>query len=301
MLRALALVLAIITWYAIREAISFETVVSDVPVQIAHDVGWAVLEKSVETVDIRFRGARGDVADLTRDRIRVSVEARGDHVNRARVVAKIRPDNVRAPNGARPVLIQPDEITFSMDREGERQVPVKAEMQEPVPDGFDIERVQCVPATVLLSGPLSKLQDVDAVHTAPIDLQGRVQSFKTRAALVAPADFGTARLNPDRVQVEVEIVEHAATRVLEGVPVRLLTPGGATRTMSVDPAQVRVTVSGRGAALGTISPSEVRAFVDCSGVETGSRYDLPIQVSVPGGLRCVTIEPPAASVYVKGP
>ena len=300
MLRVLALLLAIITWYAIREAISFETVVSDVPVQIAHDPGWAVLEKSVDTVDVRFRGARGDISELTRDRVRVDVDARGDHRNRARVVVKMRPENVRAPNGARPVAtpvsIQPDEITFSMDREGERQVPVKAEVQETPPEGFEIERIQCTPATVLLSGPLSKLQDVEAIRTVPIDLQGRVQSFQTRVNLVPPHDLGTARLAPDRVQVDVGIVEHAATRVIEGVPVRLLTAAGAAADITVQPGLVRVTVSGRSAALAGLAPTDVRAFVDCSGLEPGSRYDLPMQVSLPAGFRCVTLEPASATV-----
>lgn len=297
-IKLLSLLLATIVWFAIREAISFETVISDVPVHIRHDEGWAVLERSDETVDIRFRGSRADLAELTRERIKVTVNVRGDQTNRARIVVKITPDNIKAPGGARPVHIEPEQITFSMDREGERMIPVKAEIQDKLPDGFEIEQIVCTPATVLLRGPLSKLQDVDAVHTMPIELEGRVQSFKTRRSLVAPPAVVTARLDPDRVQVELTVVEHSATRRFEGLPVGVLRPPGPATSSDVRPERVDVEFQGRDAVLKNLTLESIHAYVDATQLGAGSRYELPVQIFAPSGLRVLSVKPDVVSVQL---
>jgi len=49
--KAASIVLAVIVWYAIQAAISNEAVVADVPVTLVVDPGWAILDRSVKTVD----------------------------------------------------------------------------------------------------------------------------------------------------------------------------------------------------------------------------------------------------------
>ena len=299
---ALSLLLAVITWYAIREATSFETVVPDVPLEILHDTGWAVLEQSDDTLDIRFRGARADLEGLARERLRVVVDVQGKRFDGARTLVRLGPENVRAPAGVRAVAVIPDELSFSMDREGERHVPVKAEMQDEPPQGIAIEKTLCVPATVLLRGPLSKLQEVDVVRTEPVELEGRVQSFKTRRSLLPPPGLTAARLDPNRVMVEVTLAEHADSRQVEGVPVRVMFSGsGSPGRMVVEPERVAVDCQGRAEVLGRVTAEQIRAFVDVSDVQPGARYELPVQTQAPPGVRVVQTIPPAATVTVGGP
>ena len=76
-LKAAALVLAFVTWYAIRSVINFETVVSDIPLTIQVNPGWAILDQSAKTVDVLFRGSQEDIRYLNRDQIKVEVDIRG--------------------------------------------------------------------------------------------------------------------------------------------------------------------------------------------------------------------------------
>ena len=69
-LKAAALVLAFVTWYAIRSVINFETVVSDIPLTIQVNPGWAILDRSAQTVDVLFRGSQEDIRYLNRDQIK---------------------------------------------------------------------------------------------------------------------------------------------------------------------------------------------------------------------------------------
>jgi hypothetical protein len=300
-LAVLSLVLATIVWYAIREAISFETVLRDVPIVVRPGEGLTVLEQSHDTADIRFRGARSDLAqlDAERTRIQVDVPAAAPSEKGARLTLKLRPAHVRSPSGAVAMRIEPDEVSFSVDREGERQVPVKAEFQDALPEGYEIGGVTCTPATVLLKGPLSKLQDVDVVRTLPIDLLGRVQSFRVRASAVPPAAFSGARVDPDRVTIEVDIVEHAAVRRLSSVPVRsLVRPGGGCE-VDVQPETVHIQLQGRTASLEALDPAVVHAFVETAGLDRGAVYELPVQVYVPPGVRLLSVEPSSVRVTVR--
>lgn len=300
-LAALSLVLATIVWYAIRDAISFETVLRDVPILVRPGEGLTVLEQSHDTADIRFRGAQSDLANLDaeRTRIQVDVSSAPSSQQGARMSLTLRPSHVRSPSGARAVRIDPDALSFSIDREGERHVPVRAAFQDAPPEGYEIGSVTCSPATVMLKGPLSKLQEVEVVHTLPIDLQGRVQSFKVRGSVVPPAAFAGARVDPERVAVEVGIVEHATVRRLDAVPVRALVRAGPSPALDVEPSTVQVQLQGRVGSLETLDPAAVQAFVETVALDRGVAYELPVQVYVPPGVRLHSVAPTSVKVTVR--
>ena len=300
LLGGLSLVLAVIVWYAIREAISFETVLRDVPIQVRAGEGLTVLEQSHDTADIRFRGARSDLAQLDPERVRIQVDATatGAAEKGARMRVKLRPSNVRSPSGAIPVRIEPDEVSFSVDREGERQVPIKAEFQDTPPEGYEIGSVTCSPATVLMKGPLSKLEDVDVVHTLPIDLQGRVQSFRVRGSVLPPSVFAGARVDPDRVMIDVGIVEHAAVRRLQAVPLMVLVRPGLGCGVDLQPSTVHIQLQGRAAGLEALDPTTIQAFVEAATLDRGASYELPVRVYLPSGIRLQSVEPSSVKVTV---
>ena len=298
--RVLALGLAIAAWILIREAISQESVVYDVPVEFMYNPDYAVLDRTVESVDIRFRGARGDLARLQPDEIRVMVDVRDIREPKSDVRIKLRTNMVRAPGAARAISITPGEIFLSMDRQGSLDIPVRAELQDHPPDGFAVERVVCDPATVRLIGPMSKVGEIESLSTSAIELEGRTRTFKARATLQPPPGLPTARMEPERVQVEVVIAEHSATRRMEPVPVRLMSApvAGAARRITVTPATVAVTLQGRESALNAVSPETIVAFADCSGLTAPGKYDLTVQWVTPSGVRAVQVEPASVTIGV---
>jgi len=293
----LSVALATAVWYAIREAISFEQVVQDVPVRIEAGTGKTVLDQSAETVDVWFRGARSDLIQLDRDRLRIEVIHVPAAGRDSRQAVDLKPVHVRGwTGGARAVRFEPSRVEFGIDDEGERQVPVRAEFQDAPPEGYEISAVTCTPATVTLRGPLSRLEEIERVHTQPIDLQGRVQSFRVRAGLAPLLALPAARLDPDRVSVGVEIVEHAATREFAEVPVMVLVHPGRVCHVLVEPATVRVQLQGRAALLSGLVPESLTAFVDAAGVERDQTYELRVRVAPPSGARAVLVEPPSVRV-----
>ena len=297
-LKAAALVLAFVTWYAIRSIINFETVVSDIPIKIQVNPGWAILDRSAQTVDVLFRGSQEDIRYLNRDQVSVEADIRGRSFAGALNV-KLQPKNVQAPGAVRAIVIWPDEIVLKLDQEGEKQVPVKANLQGAVPEGYEVDTVVCTPASVLLQGPRQRLDEIEAVRTEPIDLEDRVRSFKKlKMPVVLPGENWVGRVSPSNVAAEITIVERSATREFQEVPVRVLVSPGVGPKLEIWPVKVNVVLKGFAKSLNDMGLGEVEASVDCSTLQAGASYDLPVRVHALPGVVPIRVEPPTVKITV---
>ena len=294
--KAAALLLALIAWYAIQAVINFETLVPDVPITVQLDPGWAILDWSAKTADVLFRGSQEDIRYLNRDQVKVELDIRGKPV-KGTLTVRLSPKNIRSPGAARPITVRPEQVTLRLDQEGEKQVPVKADLQGVPPEGYEVERIVCTPASVAVHGPKRRLDEIDVVRTAPIDLEGRSRSFKKlKMNLLQPSETWTARMTPSNVVVEVMIAERAATKELEDVAVTVLVPPGSRQRFEVWPQRVKVSIRGRAELLKDLNKEDVVAFVDCASLDAGASYELPVRVSAGPGLTASGVEPPTAKV-----
>ncbi len=289
-LKLIALLLSIAAWYAIRDTTSNETLVKDVPLTIRLDPGWSVLDRTVNDVDIQFRGSAQDLRFLNRDQIMVDIDVRGKSVAGSMPVT-IKPRMVRSPGGARTISIEPSELVLSLDREGDIQVPVKADIVGQLPEGVEVEKVACTPASVVLHGPEQRLRELDVVLTEPIDLEGRIRSFKLRKALVSPGETWTSRMEPEMVDVDVTLIERSSRREIEGVKVNALQPSHEGRTVRIEPSMVKIVFEGRADEVLKIDATSLLAFVDCTRLEPGQSAQLPVRVQLPPGVKLVSAEP----------
>lgn len=298
--KVVALVLAVIVWYAIQPTISFEQTISDVPVRILIDPGWAVLAQSVDSVDVDLRGSRDALRNLVAEDLDLVVDARGLPPGATQTLPlTIR--NLRAPAGVRPVFIRPAEITLNIDEEIDRELPVRVHLQGTPPDGYRVESHTTEPDQVIVRGPRQRLEAIEYLRTMPIDLEGRAQSFRRRTDLAAPSRTWTARMEPDRVEVDVQIEEQTARLFLEDVPVRLLATDQNERRFSVEPRQVQVEVVGRPILLETLTRDDVRAYVELPVVGAAEwNQRVNVRVHLPPDARLVEIRPDSVEVTTHG-
>ncbi len=293
-LKLLALLLALITWYGIQQTINFETVLTDVPLKLQIDEGWAVLAMSSDTVDIHFRGSQEDLVKLRREYLEVEVDLRG--LEGASTI-DLKPSLVKAPAGVRVAYLRPATLDISVDREGQKQVPVKADVPVHDPEGFKIEKVVCVPASVLVSGPRQRLAEIDSVRTEVVTLTGRNGSFRERVGIVSPSKTWLASVEPEKVSVEVTLLESSDKKIFEDVEVRALIPAGRTLDVHMKPSKVSIELIGRTEMLEGLTLGDLVAYVDCSDL-VAAKYDLPVRVTTPAGMSLVGVEPASISVQV---
>lgn len=290
-----ALLLATITWYVIQPAISFETTVTDVPIRVLVDSGWAVLEQSTGTVDVHFRGSREGIRYLSQEQLEVTADVRDmPYTNRLTIPLEL--PSVRSPAGVRPVFIRPSELTLTVDQEEDIQLPVSVHIQGNPPEGYQVQEINTTPAVVNVSGPRLRLEMIEAIRTTPIDLEGRLQSFKLRVGLVSPSQTWTARMDPERVEVEVVLEERSATKELEGLRVNTLFGSTVWPSVRLQPTHADVIVIGRADVLEEITAREVRLYVDLASLEPEVQHEVPIRVHVPPRVRLDKVSPATVQV-----
>lgn len=289
--KAIAILLAVITWWTINELTSHEDVLNDVPLVIQLDEGWAVQERSAVDVNVLVRGSQNDIRLVDRDRVKVVVDLKGRDMEDTLFV-ELTPAMVEGPKSVRPVLVDPSEIRLELDREKAKQVPVTADILGQPPEGFEVEQVESIPPLVTLQGPERRIDGVEEVRTGPIELEGRLRSFAVNRDLMPPSDVWSAHLQPPQVRVEVTIVERSMRRDFTDVPVNALLSPGEAGSVRFFPSTVTVALKGRADAVTNLTLAAIKPFADCSAMEPGSRRDVPVQVPTPSGVDILAIDPP---------
>ncbi len=299
-LKLSAAISAVLLWYAIRAVTSFETNVQGVQLDVLLDPGWAVLDRSIDEVDVRFRGSPSDIRYLSRDQIRVEVDLRGQSLAGSRDV-RLGPRRVRAPGGVRALSVDPAEITLSLDRESSREVAVKAEIVGSTPDGFEVQSVVCTPAQVVLQGPEGRLAGIQELKTGTIELEGRLRSFTLTRTVQSPSETWSARVEPDRVRVDVTIAERSTRKEVEKVPVQLLLRPDSPPIRLEAEGGVRLSLKGRSELLAGLSSSNLYAFVDCTAMQAGEVREIKLLANLPAGVELLGVEPAALKVEMEEP
>lgn len=295
-LKLLSLLMAVISWHMIRDAISLEVVIPDVRLQIQAKDGMAVMNQSASTIDVTIRGSQEDIQRLDSRRIQAMVELQEAGGVMPTDVA-ITPAIVRGVRGARVVAVHPTRIHVALDRQAQRQVPVKARtVGEPL--FGTVESATAEPGTVLVKGPAARLHSLECVYTQPVDVDGRVESFARRTILQAPAENWTATLEPPEVQVRVTIATHTGGREWKAVPVKAVVDPGQPVTIDIEPSAVDVVVTGRSNQLAQVDAASLRVFADCSGLTAPGTYTVPVRVHA-GGSGQAFSRPDAVSVTLK--
>jgi YbbR domain-containing protein len=298
-IRLVAAVLAVVVWYAIRAATSNSLLVTDIPLAIQPPPEWTVVDASATTIDVAFLGTRDDLRYLNRDQIKASIDVRS-RTNSQRYAVAIGPANVNAPGNARIEFIRPSRIDLRLDQEITKQVPIRVETQNILPEGYEIERLSVLPAAVLLSGPAGKLANVESVSTMPIDLDGRIRSINKRRIALVPVDHAAGiSMEPTAATLDLIIAERFVIAQFADVSIYPLLPSGRRIRAEIDPEIATVTVKGRPEVVNTLSEDDLRLLVDATAVVGMRATSLPVRAFLPAGIALVRTDPATVSVQIQ--
>lgn len=296
-LLVLCLLLAFLAWQGLRKNIGFEVSVSNIPVDMDLPDGWAVWEKSVHNVNILFRGSREDIRYLNSGQLRVIVPL-SDPKPGNEIHIRLLEKYLKNPTGAKVVRFSPSEILIKIDKESERQLPIKAAMEGSLPEGLEIERVVCTPASVRVSGAEQILNEMENIHTEPIRLSDRQASFKESVPVALP-QIGRIKVDPDWVSVDISLEQHISTQEFDHIPVRVMCTSGENRLMELLPSAIKITVKGQQQRLEQMSSSDVFAYVNCANLTENTGYDLPVTIKLPSGVQLVKTDPATVHINVE--
>lgn len=294
----LCFVLAFLAWQGIRSNIGFEVSVSNIAVDVDAPEGWAVWDKSVSKVNILFRGSREDIRYLNNEQLRVKIPIPEPEQGKEMSVT-LEAKFLENPTSANAKVIDfnPDKVIVKLDQEGAKLLPVKATINGSLPEGLEIERMICTPATVRVTGARHVLDKMENIHTEPIELKNRQSSFKESIQIDLPEN-SRLTIDPEWVSAEFVLEMRSSTTVLDKVPVRILCAPGERRTIDVQPLAINVTVRGQQQRIEQIRSADVFAYVSCMELAESTGYDLPVVVDLPSGVQLVKTEPAVVHVQI---
>ncbi len=184
-IKIFALLLAIVSWYAIRATISFETTITDIPIEIKLSEGWAVLDQSDYTVEVTLRGAQDDIRVIDKKQLKAAIDLSTNLVA-GPVSAEIKTADIKGVRLVKIVRVKPDHIRITLDREDEKLIPVTCRAVGK-PYYGEVEQITCEPSVVRIRGPARQLARTEWVLTEPVDVENRVQSFIKRSHVLPPS------------------------------------------------------------------------------------------------------------------
>ncbi len=182
-LRLVALVLAFLTWTLVTVDQREPESVKVVNTTIRYDIptGFILLEPP-ESARITVRGKASSLRNLNPFQVDVFVEL--STAEKGTYSEPLRRQNVFLPEDLELVSIEPNVLSLVLDREVTRMLPVEARMTGEPAAGAVVQQATVNPSRVPVRGPLSRIGNIDALSTTPINLNGHAIDFEERAGVI---------------------------------------------------------------------------------------------------------------------
>lgn len=204
-LRLLALAIAIALWFALsfekREARSEKVV--EASVSYIRPEGLVILDP-VQRVEVMLSGPIDLVNRVSTGDVGVQIDMRGMPAGTAKVDL-VAENVVNLPQGLLVERIRPSMLELTLDPQVTRTLAVEPQFVGEPAAGAIMGDVSLDPPVVAVTGPQSQLSGLEAVQTAPIDLDGHAISFEESAAVVLPDILSVREIEPPRVLVRIPL------------------------------------------------------------------------------------------------
>lgn len=166
-------------------------------------------------------------------------------------------------------------------------------VQGSLADGYNLLGITTEPTTVAVSGTLELLQALSSLITDPVDISGLRADTTRTVRLRIPAGLQAGR---DSVSVRLRVAPALGEVILTVAPQLSNPPEGLQ--VSLQTSAIEVRLSGEVPTLRGLGPDNVRASVSLGGLSEGVHV-LPVSVSVPEGVKVVTISPLRVVVIIR--
>ncbi len=267
-LKLAAVALAVMLWTVPRFDTQSRQVLSDVPVRVQlNDPQYAVRgDPFPETIDVTLSGSARALFGLGVDRPSVVVPV--DRVVSTDTAVLLRFQWLRIPEGEDVVVeeFRPSSVRLSFEPREFAALGVSPRFTGSLPEDLAlVAPPRVTPDLVRISGPASRLEEMDSLSLVPLDLS-EVTGSGTFARPVDTTGLGAVVIAPEEAAVELT-VEEVLERTIRGVKIRL--PDlPADPQLQARPPEVDVILSGGRSLVQQMDSAALVVTLPQSGVRT---------------------------------
>ena len=278
----LAFFLAVIVWViAVQQEDPIITADLPDPVPVSYvNLGpnLTILGNPVDSVRLRVRGQQSVITSLKADSFEAIVDLKGLQPD-----VHTLPIEVKGPREVQVVAVDPPRAVVHIERLLEKTVPVKVEIMDLPPLGYQIRRddITSDPITVTVRGPASQVEKVVAA-VAEVYVQARRSSVDTTVALSARDTNNlpvfNVEVDPPVARVVVPVEPQPGYAEVPVVPLTVGQPAEGYRVASISVEPATVTLRGSPEALQRIPGYVETEPLDISGATQDVVERLPLRV-----------------------
>lgn len=294
--KVICLALAVMLWVYIVGAAEVQFEFRDVPVEFG-DVSpdLAVSEDSQRRLTLRVSGPKASISPLEPADFKVIASLAGRREGEKWVVLSL--DNVISPRpDVKVERIDPGSLRVFLERVEGRRLPVMPKLEGEVPAGFRV-RAKPRPESVMVLGPSTLFLRLSEISTEVIDISGRRSTFSVNVKVQKEMQ-SIRKLDPESVEVWVEIDENMVEKMLTGIRVELQNPVPG-RAVQIKPEQVSIRVRGPQHVLDRLDASQLRIQVEFPS-DKQFHLAVPRALNLPDRAEVVSYDPALVRVSIPG-
>ncbi len=296
-LKVVSLILAVVIWfYAAGEGL--DQITLRVPFQVEPpSPEITVVKGGKQTLRVVFQAPRNLINLLSSQDISAYHKIEPG-VKTGEYSFRVGPEDFHLPSGNIKIQeIYPPVIAVTVDEVVTKRLKVKPNIQGEPATGFSLKEAEILvdPNAVLVQGPKIKLEKLETIQTEPIDVVGRIRSFRRKVKLSFTNELKP--LSTDSVDVYVPLVEQFSSKSFESVPVRVLGVPEKTLSIYLDPTKVTLNLKGPLRILDGLKAEDILAYVEVTGLKKG-KYDIPLKINFPADIS-LKGEPPVIHVIIE--
>jgi len=205
------------------------------------------------------------------------------------------------PFGVEILSINPSTITIMLDYYMEKEVPIiKSFVGQPAP-GYDLVNVEITPEIVKISGPQTRIMEIEEVKTKVRTIQNEKETFNETIPLNPPGD-DVISYSPESIAILFTIKETIIEREFKNKEITLKILEGTGTIATIEPERINVTVQGPMNILRNLDSSALNVILDVQELPVDKwRRVVPkceFNPEFSSNLKCLKFDPPDIKVKV---
>ena len=297
-LKVISLLLGVSLWYIVAGERGTEIVFS-IPLEFQNvPEGLEVIAESAQQVDVRLRGSSEFLRGLSPQEIQAAVDLTAALPGDSTVY--LTPGQVDTPYGVRVMRVTPAFVNLTVEPVSQRRVRAVPRVVGEPATGFVLASIDLEPPEILISGPISRLANLEQVATEPISAEGLRETYSQSLKVLIDDPF--VRLTDgNAVEVTLEVQEERIQRELSPVP---FSESPSSAKVMLTPASLKIVVAGPRSVVEKLRVEHLQARVNVDGLDPGDHRLAPqIEVRLPDGadVEIVSVVPEEVGARLSKP
>jgi YbbR domain-containing protein len=261
-LKAIALLLALLMWVGVNSVESELQIIPDVPVEIVNLPDELAVANDWEgTIDVRLRGSAQRFRDIRAGQIGPRIDL--SDARAGENIISLSAEDLRVPLGTQVESIVPRDITVVLEERVVAAIPISSVVEGEPATGYEVAGKILNPSTAWVSGPRSRVDDLDHVQTQMVNVAGRKDSF-TQVVALRSGDPFIDLTSDNEAELTIVIQERAINMQYDGVPVAVV---NSEFRVDINPQEIGVVISGPPSILEDFTIENFVVEIDAAGLD----------------------------------